>query len=103
MPTRTCLGLSESASHLAGENHFFEWKCSAAPYTSIAMNLVINGQHRQFAPDALTAAELLTELDIKRERVAVVINENVVRRAELENTQLTEGDTIEIITMVGGG
>lgn len=51
----------------------------------------------------MTAAALLTELDIKRERVAVVVNENVVRRAELENTPLTDGDMIEIITMVGGG
>jgi sulfur carrier protein len=65
------------------------------------MNLVINGQHREVS--AQTAADLLNELDIKRERVAVVINESVVRRAELEQTNLTDGDMIEIITMVGGG
>jgi thiamine biosynthesis protein ThiS len=32
-----------------------------------------------------------------------VINEAVVRRAELEQTRLADGDTVEIITMVGGG
>lgn len=67
------------------------------------MNLIINGQNRTFSSQTLSAAELLTELDIKRERVAVVINENVVRRAELENTSLAEGDVVDIITMVGGG
>lgn len=67
------------------------------------MNLVINGQLRSFEGDSLTAAHVLDQLEIKRERVAVVINETVVRRADLESTLLTEGDVIEIITMVGGG
>jgi thiamine biosynthesis protein ThiS len=67
------------------------------------MQLTINGQPKQVSPATTTAADLLTELEIKRERVAVVLNENVVRRADLENTTLTDGDTIEIITMVGGG
>ena len=84
-------------------SHFFEWNGRRDPYSLLAMNLVINGKHRQFSADTITAAGLLTELEIKRERVAVVVNENVVRRAELDNTSLTEGDTIEIITMVGGG
>ena len=46
---------------------------------------------------------LRVELNIQRERVAVVINENVVRRANLDETPINDGDTIEIITMVGGG
>ncbi len=67
------------------------------------MNLLINGQQRKVSDDTKTAADLLKELDIKRERVAVVINENVVRRADLDSTEIIEGDMIEIITMVGGG
>lgn len=67
------------------------------------MQLTINGQKRDISSSTATAADLLTELEIKRERVAVVINENVVRRAELEKTALSDGDNIEIITMVGGG
>lgn len=67
------------------------------------MHMLINGEAREISADILTAADLLTELNIKRERVAVVINENVIRRAELDNTSLAENDTVEIITMVGGG
>lgn len=67
------------------------------------MLLTVNGQKREFASPIKTAADLLGELNIKRERVAVVINENVVRRADIDTTPLNEGDVIEIITMVGGG
>jgi len=67
------------------------------------MQLTVNGQLRQVAGTTQTAADLLGELNIQRERVAVVINENVVRRANLAEAKLNDGDTIEIITMVGGG
>ncbi len=54
--------------------------------------------------DSVTSAgELLTRLEVKRDRVAVVINENVIRRGDLDAAPLHDGDTIEIITMVGGG
>ena len=65
------------------------------------MNLTVNGISRTFA--GRTAGELLTELEIKRERVAVVVNEQVIRRANLDTTELNEDDVVEIITMVGGG
>ncbi len=67
------------------------------------MRLTVNGAERDFEPAALSAGELLTALGIQRERVAVVVNEAVVRRAELDGTALAEGDNIEVITMVGGG
>ncbi len=67
------------------------------------MQVTVNGQNRELSPEITTAGNLLAELKIARERVAVVINENVVRRAELDNAALADGDTIEIITMVGGG
>jgi len=65
------------------------------------MKLIVNGDSRDFSVH--TAGDLLNELSIKRERVAIVINEQVVRRAHLDETQLQENDNIEIITMVGGG
>ena len=67
------------------------------------MQVTVNGQNRELSSEITTAGGLLANLNIARERVAVVINENVVRRAELDNATLADGDTIEIITMVGGG
>ncbi len=66
------------------------------------MRLQVNGQDKELTSSS-TAGDLLAELAITRERVAVVVNEQVIRRALLDTTQLNEGDTVEIITMVGGG
>lgn len=66
------------------------------------MRLKVNGQEQDF--DSIhTAGELLDALEISRVRVAVMLNELVVRRANLDSTELREGDTVEVITMVGGG
>ena len=66
------------------------------------MQLLINGKN-QALENVKTAADVLARLNIARERVAVVVNEQVVRRANLESTSLNDGDVLEIITMVGGG
>ncbi len=65
------------------------------------MQLTVNGKPE--VRNVRNAGELLVELGIARERVAVLINEQVIRRAELDNAPLAEGDVVEIITMVGGG
>ena len=66
------------------------------------MRLKLNGRDEEF-PGIRTAMDLLAKLGIERERVAVMLNDEVVRRAALETTELHEGDTVEVITMVGGG
>lgn len=66
------------------------------------MKIKLNGQEQEFT-GLKTAGDLLLQINIPRERVAVIINENVVRRADLDSTDLNEGDTVEVITMVGGG
>ena len=66
------------------------------------MELTVNGKKERF--DGVgTAAELVGALGIRRERVAVMVNGDVVRRADLDSTPVKDGDTVEIITMVGGG
>ena len=66
------------------------------------MRLKVNGEDRELEPVA-TVGELLGVLDIQRERVAVMLNGDVLKRAELDNAKLNDGDIVEIITMVGGG
>ena len=65
------------------------------------MKITLNG-----APHQTTAhniAELLLELQMPNHGIAVARNQNVVRRAEHETTQLQEADIIEIIRAVQGG
>lgn len=66
------------------------------------MRLRLNGKDQEFESVA-TAADLLKALGIQQERVALMINEEVIRRASLPAAELHDGDIVEIITMVGGG
>ena len=69
---------------------------------NLAMNLVINGSARTFA-NPLTLAELIGELGMKLDRVAVELNRSIVPRDQWAATQLSENDQLEIVHFVGGG
>jgi thiamine biosynthesis protein ThiS len=47
--------------------------------------------------------DLLVTLALPRERVAVELNQKVVRRVDWPVSTLREGDKIEIVHFVGGG
>ncbi len=69
------------------------------------MNFVLNGQSREFPQLGAGAhlQDLVAELSLKGDRVAIEHNGNIVPRAEWSNTVLTEGDRLEIVHFVGGG
>ena len=66
------------------------------------MRVVINGEEQHVETGA-TVAMLLRDADTSAQRVAVEVNRELVTRGEYEDTVLSEGDTIEIVTFVGGG
>ena len=66
------------------------------------MRLRINGDDKELA-DGLTVAQLLDELSLEPTRVAIERNKQLVRRATFAETALTDGDELEIVTLVGGG
>jgi len=69
---------------------------------SIDMQLQINGEDRDFiAP--LTLAGLVEQLGMKQDRVAVELNRDIVPRGKWPETNLSEGDRLEIVHFVGGG
>ena len=66
------------------------------------MKLMINGDDRDFiAP--LTLAGLVEQLGMKQDRVAVELNRDIVPRDQWPQTNLAEGDRLEIVHFVGGG
>jgi sulfur carrier protein len=69
---------------------------------SIGMDLFINGEKKSFA-DALSLAQLVEQLDMKGDRVAVELNRQIVPRAQWIDTLLKDGDRLEIVHFVGGG
>jgi len=46
---------------------------------------------------------LLERLALRPARIAVELNQQVVRKADYPNTVLRQGDQVEIINFVGGG
>ena len=64
--------------------------------------ITVNGKDRQLPqPTALPA--YLASLEIGMARVAVAVNGTVLRREELPQVTLSEGDQVEIVRAVGGG
>lgn len=66
------------------------------------MNVSVNGVERELA-DGTTLGELIAKLGVRREGIAVARNDDVVARASIDATPLSNGDTIEIIAAVAGG
>lgn len=66
------------------------------------MNIQVNGQGREIAAGS-TVANLLGELGVTQPHVAVEVNLEVVPRAQHRNTILSDGDRVEVVTLVGGG
>ncbi len=66
------------------------------------MQVTVNGEPRTL-DDGMTLADLVADFQLLPERVAIEVNEHVVRRATYAATPLQDGDRVEIVTLVGGG
>ena len=66
------------------------------------MTIEINGEPRTFEA-GLTLSSLLERLGMKSDRVAVELNRDIVPRDQWTETQIREGDRLEIVHFVGGG
>ena len=67
-----------------------------------AIKIHVNGEARTWRSGA-TVSELLSELDIKNERVAVELNLEILDRAVFDQRLLKDGDRVEIMSFIGGG
>lgn len=66
------------------------------------MNVTVNGKVREL-PQGTTIEQLLGDLAIQRDAIAVEVNRQIVSRSQHADAQLREGDAVEIVTFVGGG
>lgn len=66
------------------------------------MRVTLNGESREI-PAGATVADLLSEIGTAPERVAVEVNLDVVPRKAYAETRIRDGDSIEVVTFVGGG
>jgi sulfur carrier protein len=66
------------------------------------LTLMVNGAPREL-PHGATVADLVQALGIRPELVAVELNRVLVPRRQHAERSLTDGDHIELVTLVGGG
>jgi thiamine biosynthesis protein ThiS len=66
------------------------------------LEILVNGEPRRL-PGPATAADLLQHLGIDAATVVVELNRQIVRRPRLAETQLADGDAVELVHFVGGG
>ena len=70
--------------------------------TTLNIEITINGETRQFT-SGLTVTELIGQLQLAPERIAIEYNRAILARRLWRETGLQEGDTLEIVKFVGGG
>ena len=66
------------------------------------MQVRVNGEAREL-PEGCTVAQLVELCELRPEQVAVELNQRLVRRADRSEVSLSEGDEVELVTLVGGG
>jgi sulfur carrier protein len=71
----------------------------------MSFTVVLNGQSRSFTALSQSPSldQLVTELGLKSDRVAVEHNGAIVPRASWTETVLSAGDRLEVVHFVGGG
>ncbi len=66
------------------------------------MKVFINGETKEITKQ-FNLRELLKELSLPSERIAIELNKEVVRKKDWANILIKDADKIEIVHFVGGG
>ncbi len=68
-----------------------------------SISVTVNGQPRTLATARLTVQGLVRELGLEGKRIAVERNGEIVSKSRYADTELAQGDRVEIVGAVGGG
>ncbi len=66
------------------------------------MYITINGE-KKIVNEKMSLTELIKELGIDPNRVAVELNMSIIDKSDYLNTILKENDLLEIVSFIGGG
>lgn len=66
------------------------------------MEITLNGKRKEVQQDA-TIAQCIEACGFPTGRIAVEVNGAIVPRSQHEEQILAAGDTVEVVTFVGGG
>lgn len=54
-------------------------------------------------PDGMTLRQLIERQGLGSAACAAEVNKRLIRRSEQETTLLQDGDSVELVTLIGGG
>jgi len=66
------------------------------------MQITLNGEQREIKPDT-TVTALVKELGLADQACAVEVNKALITKRNHDTHTLTQGDAVELVTLVGGG
>jgi sulfur carrier protein len=66
------------------------------------MDIRLNGKPRDVR-EGITVSGLLEELALHAQRVAVMVNDEIVKRDRFGEVALQPGDRVEVLTIMAGG
>lgn len=69
---------------------------------AVPVNVSVNGEPKRVSA-GLSITQMLAELGLDPQRVAVERNRDVVPRSQLGEVRVEDGDQYEIVHFVGGG
>lgn len=67
-----------------------------------AVSIFLNGETREVPAD-IALEQLLDHFSLPKQRVAIELNGEVVRRSDWLETTVNDRDKIEVVHFVGGG
>ena len=67
-----------------------------------AIEIIVNGETRKIIRGA-SVVDLINDLDLTPQRLAIELNLSILPRAKWSETELQSGDKLEIVHFVGGG
>ncbi len=73
-----------------------------ATATEVTVEINVNGDNRRIEPHS-SVADLLEQLGLAGKPVAVEVNLELIPREKHPEHRLSQGDRLEIVTLVGGG
>ena len=68
----------------------------------MGMKITVNGSPQE-VPEGLTLPAMFRLIGVDPTRVAVELNRRILRKADWDSTTIQDGDSIEVVTFVGGG
>ncbi len=66
------------------------------------ISITLNGERRK-VPEGTNIADLLELAGTGDRKVAVVLNETIIRQADQATTPLAENDQVDVLAFAGGG